>query len=134
MGDEIMTEITEQQIREDIGTRIYVQRYKAGLSQKELATAIGVSGQMLHKYENGSSNITSQKLLLCAKALNKPVGYFYGDGEDDEMQTTSNILRIAAELDQLPPEGVDTIVDMMRNITRMAELCAEVERRKGLAA
>jgi|GEM_PF-2498089 len=128
-----MTEKTEQQIREDIGTRIYVQRYKAGFSQKDLANAIGVSGQMLHKYENGTSNITSQKLLLCAQALNKPVGYFYGDGED-EMQTTSNILRIAAELDQLPPEGVDTIVDMMRNITRMAELCAEVERRKGLAA
>jgi len=129
-----MLEKSEEQIRKDIGTRIYVQRYKAGFSQKDLAEVIGVSGQMLHKYENGSSNITSQKLLLCAKALNKPVGYFFGDGEDDGMQTSSNILRIAAELDQLPPEGVDTIVQMMRNINRMAELCAEVERRKSLAA
>lgn len=129
-----MLDDKENQFRRDIGSRIMIQRQRMKLSQRALGKKIGVSGQQLQKYENGLSNMTSHKLLLCAKALNKPVGYFYGDGEDDGMQTSSNILRIAAELDQLPPEGVDTIVEMMRNINRMAELCAEVERRKSLAA
>jgi transcriptional regulator with XRE-family HTH domain len=128
-----MSEKTEQQYRRDIGSRIMIERQRAGLSQKDLGLYIGVSGQQMQRYENGASSMAVHKMVICAKALNKPVGYFYGDGED-AMQTTSNILRIAAELDQLPPEGVDTIVDMMRNITRMAELCAEVERRKNLAA
>lgn len=128
-----MIQVQENEFKRDIGLRIMVQRQRVKMSQKDLGEIIGVSGQQLQKYENGLSNMSAHKLILCAKALNKPVGYFYGDGEEDEIETSSNILRIAAELDQLPPEGVDTIVDMMRNITRMAELCAEVERRENAA-
>ena len=129
-----MSDMKESELKRNIGLRIIVQRQRMEMSQKELGLRIGVSGQQMQKYENGINGMPAYRLALCAQALNKPVGYFYGDGEDDGTQTTSNILRIAAELDQLPPEGVDTIVDMMRNITRMAELYAEVERRKGVAA
>ena len=123
-----MTVLTESELKRNIGLRIIVQRQRMEMSQKELGLRIGVSGQQMQKYENGVNSIPSYRLALCAQVLDKPVGYFYGDGEENDIQPNSNILRIAAELDQLPPEGVDTIVDMMRNITRMAELCAEVER------
>lgn len=122
----MMEDKTEQQYRRDIGSRIMIERQRCEMSQKDLGACIGVSGQQMQRYENGLSSMATHKMALCAKALRKPVGYFYGD---DEEQATSNILRIAAELDQLPPEGIDTIVDMMRNIARVAELRAEVERR-----
>lgn len=128
-----MTQTQEDSFKRSLGLRIMVQRQQMKMSQKELGARIGVSGQQMQKYENGINSMTLHRLALCAQILEKPVGYFYGDGEQDATNTSSNILRIAAELDQLPPEGVDTIVDMMRNITRMTEICAEVEQRESVA-
>jgi len=128
-----MIDKIEQQYRRDIGSRLMIERQRKGLSQKELGSRIGVSGQQMQRYENGLSSMAAHKMAICAEALEKPVGYFYGDGDDGSIQTTSNILRLASEIDQLPDEGIDVIVKMMRNLNRMAELCAEVERRERAA-
>lgn len=129
----IMTQIQENDFKRSLGLRIMVQRQKTGMSQKELGARIGVSGQQMQKYENGINSMSPHRLALCAEILEKPVGYFYGDGEDSSIQTSSNILRIASEIDQLPEEGMDVILKMMKNLTRVAELCEEVERRQKVA-
>ncbi len=128
-----MIEKTEKQYKRDIGSRIMIERQRMGLSQKELGSYIGVSGQQMQRYENGLSSMATHKMAICAKALNKPVGYFYGDGNDENVPTTSNILKLASEIDQLPEEGMDVILNMMRNLNRVAELYAEVERREQVA-
>lgn len=128
-----MNKKAERQYRRDIGSRIMIERQRMKLSQKELGVAIGVSGQQIQRYENGLSSMAVHKMVACAKTLNKPVGYFYGDGNDETVHTTSNILRLASEIDQLPKEGMDVILKMMRNLNRMADLCAEVERRDNVA-
>jgi transcriptional regulator with XRE-family HTH domain len=129
-----MMENTERQYRRDIGSKIMIERQRLKMSQKELGQMIGVSGQQMQRYENGISSMAAHKMVLCAKALGKPVGYFYGDGDDESVQKTSNILRLAAEIDQLPDEGMDIILKMMRNLNRMAKLCSEVESRNNSMA
>jgi transcriptional regulator with XRE-family HTH domain len=129
----MMTQIQENDFKRSLGLRIMVQRQKMSMSQKELGARIGVSGQQMQKYENGINSMSPHRLSLCADILQKPVGYFYGDGEDSSVPTSSNILRIAAEIDQLPEDGMDVILNMMRNLTRVAELCEEVERRHKVA-
>jgi transcriptional regulator with XRE-family HTH domain len=128
-----MTQIQENEFKRTLGLRIMVQRQKTQMSQKELGARIGVSGQQMQKYENGINSMSPHRLNLCAEVLEKPVGYFYGDGEDSSVPTSSNILRIAAEIDQLPEDGMDVILKMMRNLTRVAEICDEVERRHKVA-
>lgn len=128
-----MTQIQENEFKRTLGLRIMVQRQKMQMSQKELGARIGVSGQQMQKYENGINSMSPHRLNLCAEVLEKPVGYFYGDGEDSSVPTSSNILRIAAEIDQLPEDGMDVILKMMRNLTRVAEICDEVERRHKVA-
>ena len=125
-----MMDKTEKQYRENIGRRISQLRVNEKMTQKSLAEKMGVSGQQLHNYENGISNIAAHKIVLCAKALNKPISYFYETCEENFQRPTSNIVTLATEIDQLPKEGIDIMVSMMRNLNRMSEINAELERRK----
>lgn len=65
-----------------IGKKIYNLRLGQKLSRNNLASSIGVTHQQLHKYEKGINRISIGRLLLIAKALNKPISFFY-DGVDN---------------------------------------------------
>lgn len=40
--------------RQAVGKRVRMARHAAGLSQEDLATAAGVRGQTIHRYERGA--------------------------------------------------------------------------------
>lgn len=61
-----------------LGQRIKVRRSELGMSQQELATALGVSFQQVQKYETGRNRVTANRLEVIAKALRMPVNFFYG--------------------------------------------------------
>ena len=54
----------------NLGEKIFTARKKAGLSQTDLADAVGVSRQSVSKWETGESAPEAGNLLLIAKALN----------------------------------------------------------------
>jgi DNA-binding XRE family transcriptional regulator len=62
-----------------IGRRIRMRRRHLGMNQSDLARAIGVTFQQVHKYETGQSAVTAARLFAVAAALGCPVGYFYDD-------------------------------------------------------
>ena len=62
---------------EPFATKLRLGRKAAGLSQDALAQAIGVSKQMISKYESGQSGPDSDGLLRLAKALNRNLDYFF---------------------------------------------------------
>lgn len=59
------------------GERLLRARSAAGLSMKVLADQIGLSANMIKKYEHGESMPASDTLLKLAKALNVRVEYFF---------------------------------------------------------
>lgn len=68
-----------------VGKRIKVLREKQGFSQVDFSNAIGVSKQLLYKYENDIiTNIPSDKIELAAKKLDVPPAVLMGweKGED----------------------------------------------------
>lgn len=65
------------EIDRHIGKRIREQRENMGMTQSQLAQAITVSYQQIHKYEHGSNRISAGKLWLIAEALHVPVQYFF---------------------------------------------------------
>jgi transcriptional regulator with XRE-family HTH domain len=60
-----------------IGRRIRERRLMLGLSQQQLAQAIGVTYQQAHKYETGVNRVTAGRLYRIAEALEVPVSWFF---------------------------------------------------------
>lgn len=54
-----------------------MRRLLNGLTQKQLAEAIGTSFQQLQKYEKGTSRIGPARLQLAAQALDVPIAFFF---------------------------------------------------------
>jgi transcriptional regulator with XRE-family HTH domain len=109
----------DQDIDLHIGRRLRARRRLLGLSQPELATAVGVKFQQIQKYECGEDRISASRLWLLCSALNAPVDYFYeGLGQQSEKRP------FAAET----PDESDAQVDA-RELAHSYERLAEQSRR-----
>lgn len=64
-------------VDQQIGWRLYQRRIGKGFSQADLARAVGVSFQQIHKYERGLSRVSASRLWLIANALDVEIDYFY---------------------------------------------------------
>lgn len=64
-------------MKDIISQRIKNARTLRGFSQQELADMIGVSKQMISKYEKGESIPTSSNLLKLGKSLKVKIDYFF---------------------------------------------------------
>ncbi|MFC7556250.1 helix-turn-helix domain-containing protein [Pseudoroseomonas wenyumeiae] len=53
-----------------VGREIRRHRRQAGLTQKDVAARIGVTGAQFHRYETGATRITTSRLIAIATALN----------------------------------------------------------------
>ena len=66
-----------------IGAKIRMRRGEIGMTQTELANAIGVTFQQVQKYEQGTNRVGGSRLDGIAKALQVPVSYFFEQSADD---------------------------------------------------
>ena len=64
-------------INKHIGHLIKEKRLYIGLTQRELASILGVTVPQMHKYETGESRISAARLALTAAILNTPVQDFF---------------------------------------------------------
>ncbi len=83
---------------EYIGTAVRFRRRELGLTQADLARAIGVTFQQVQKYENGTSRILAGRMFAISQALQVPVGYFLqainGTAMTKVESRTSELLRV----------------------------------------
>ena len=64
-------------VDEHIGQRLQLRRVMLGLSQKDLATACGVSFQQIQKYETAGNRISASRLFELSTVLETPVSFFF---------------------------------------------------------
>ncbi len=62
-----------------VGSRILLRRKLLGMSQDQLAKAIGVTFQQVQKYERGANRVVASRLFEIARVLNVPVSFFFDD-------------------------------------------------------
>lgn len=60
----------------DIGRKIQMARDEKGMSQEQLAKALGCSQSALSNYEKGKRRLYLSQLEKLAEILNKPLEYF----------------------------------------------------------
>ena len=64
-------------VDEYVGIALRSRRNELGLSQTDLAKALGVTFQQVQKYEKGTNRIGAGRLSAIAQALQVPVTYFF---------------------------------------------------------
>ena len=103
----VILNTSKQEHRKEIGKRIRELRIKKGMSQEQLAKAVGYtsahSRSTISKIEKGENDIVQSQLVLYAKALGTTVGYLLDisthDGFDighqpDEARVSTNVCEI----------------------------------------
>lgn len=111
-----------------IGRRVRDARLSHGMTQTDLAEAVGVSFQQVQKYETGANRISGSRLWMIAKVLDVPMRYFF-EGLDDSGMTEAKLkegisatlpegtIRVAKILHEMP-EG-----DLKRQVFRLIKAC-----------
>jgi len=104
-----------RRISDHIGGRIRQRRTELGLTQEQLAQALGISYQQVQKYETGANRVSASRLYELAQEFGVAVSYFY---EGFELEATGG---------PLPHGGHNrTAIDLVRNF-----LCIEDEALRG---
>lgn len=60
-----------------VGARLKLRRVLLGLSQTQLAGAVGLTFQQVQKYERASNRVSASMLYHLAEALDVPVSFFF---------------------------------------------------------
>ncbi|MDP8916874.1 MAG: helix-turn-helix transcriptional regulator [Pseudomonadota bacterium] len=73
-----------------LGKRLRRRRRLLGLTQQQLASAVGVRFQQIQKYECGANRISAARLWELSEALEVPISYFYEGLEDAAVNSAAN--------------------------------------------
>ena len=64
-------------IDKHVGSRVRMRRMMLGMSQEKLGDALGLTFQMVQKYEKGVNRISASKLQHMCQILQVPVPFFF---------------------------------------------------------
>jgi transcriptional regulator with XRE-family HTH domain len=70
-------------VDQHVGQRLRIRRALLGMSQADLANAVGLTFQQVHKYECGTNRMSARRLWQCSQILDVPVSYFFDDLPSD---------------------------------------------------
>ena len=60
-----------------VGKRIRHRRWTIGMTQQQLADAVGIKFQQIQKYETGMNRVSASRLWDIARAMDVAVGFFF---------------------------------------------------------
>ena len=86
-----------------VGARLRKARQVKRMSQTLLGDRLGVTFQQVQKYERGTNRISAGKLALAARALDRPISWFFMDMEDS------------------PPTPLDVLQERRANLAKLVE-------------
>ncbi|MEM8784969.1 MAG: helix-turn-helix transcriptional regulator [Pseudomonadota bacterium] len=110
MSDEPLQPRIAKRVDEHVGERIRERRTLLGLTQEQLAAALGISYQQVQKYETGSNRVSAGRLFEISNVLGLEVGFFF-DG-----------LKPAAERHELAHGGRNRIlIELVRNFSEISD-------------
>ena len=100
-----------------VGARLRLRRTLMGMSQTELAKAVGLTFQQVQKYESGANRISASRLYHIAEALDVPVSFFF-----DDMPRSGGPLGLHEDSQAFSaPESGREGLEMMRNYHRISD-------------
>lgn len=109
-----------------VGARIAERRQALGLTQAQLAKALGVTFQQVQKYESGANRVSASRLWMAAHCLGLPINGFFPDADPDagreaepRVPTRSPLARrIAKGAEALPEADQQVVLTLIRRLAR----------------
>lgn len=101
-----------------VGRRLRRRRRLMGMTQQQLADAVGIRFQQIQKYECGANRITASRLFELAGALSIAVQYFY-----DGLSNLAAANEAAANDDEIGPDVLrqKETLELIRAYYRLGE-------------
>lgn len=116
-------------VDQGIGNRIALLRTANGLSQSQLAEALGISFQQVQKYEAGKNRIGAGRLQAIADRLGVPVSTFFEDASQPPPDdTVEMLLHSDGALDLLRAYASITDEEVRRSILTMVKAMLRVSK------
>lgn len=81
-------------IDKHVGQRLRQRRWVVGVTQQQLATAVGIKFQQIQKYETGANRVSASRLWDMARVLDVPVSYFFEAVVDEDGHVESDVENI----------------------------------------
>lgn len=114
-------------LREELGRRIATARHGAGLSQQQLATAIGLKhAQDISRYERGKVEVPSSRIDLIAEATGRPRSFFTRDPAEPEPADPERIESLERELAETR-QALQVLPDVQASLARIEALLRDAE-------
>ena len=88
-----------------VGERMRRRRILLGLTQDQLADALGISYQQIQKYETGANRVSAGRLAQISEVLEVQPGWFFGAAEKVESAAGSS----------------RAVIDLVRNFSRIED-------------
>ena len=89
-----------------VGQRIRDKRNERGMSQTEVANALGVTFQQVRKYERGTNRVGASRLYDLSRILNVPVQIFF-EGLENQADTLRGDAENVVHL--IKPETIELV-------------------------
>lgn len=107
--DDIRQSRFNRRVDDHVGARIRLRRTLLGMTQEQLAGALGISYQQIQKYETGANRVSAGRLFEISQRLGVDVAQFF-EGVDP-----------AATPKELPHGGRNRIaIDLVRNFLEIS--------------
>lgn len=73
-----------------VGKRIRHRRWMIGMTQQQLADAVGIKFQQIQKYETGMNRVSASRLWDISRTLGVPIEFFFEGLEAENGVTPAN--------------------------------------------
>ena len=73
-----------------VGQRLRQRRISLGITQEDMANALGLSFQQVQKYEKGMNRMSSSRLWEIGRIVGVEVAYFF-EGMSDDIASITNL-------------------------------------------
>ncbi len=85
-----------------VGRRLRMRRALMGISQEDMAEAVGLTFQQVQKYELGSNRVSAARLYQFSDILKVPVDYFYQELSSGKRKNCVRHPHAESDNDQAP--------------------------------
>ncbi|WP_089898991.1 helix-turn-helix domain-containing protein [Loktanella fryxellensis] len=110
-----------------VGQRIRQRRWVTGITQQQLADAVGIKFQQIQKYETGANRVSASRLWDVAQALGVPVGFFFegldgaGSSPQDGTGQDKEVMLLLRALSAVPDVQRRRLIDLARAMATGAD-------------
>jgi transcriptional regulator with XRE-family HTH domain len=105
-----------------VGKRIRQRRWMIGMTQQQLADAVGIKFQQIQKYETGMNRVSASRLWDVAGTLGVQIGFFFEGLEgtaadpvaDGDMLSSKEAMDLVRAFHSIPEAQRRRLLDLAR--------------------